>query len=189
MGYDLIPHKSGIGSMEPVALIGHNVCVKYASDNHFRRVIWFEAVPPFQFLDIGAVAAATTSPRTQATNLQFWRNEFGQIRWYPMDEAQIRMFLPSADGRYNLRNLQSPVDPTIVTRDPDLHFTECYIWEDRNPAFEAINYTGAALARCRLVGMGYRFVTEELPIADITRIRAGSLQCTYLVASGFSGKP
>jgi hypothetical protein len=189
MGYDLFPHKSGLGYVEPVALIGHNVCVKYGNDNHFRKVIWFEPISPFQFLNIGAVAANTTSAKVQAVNLQFWRNEFGQIRWYPLDTAQIRLYLPSADGRANLRNLQVPVDPTIVNRDPCLHLTEMFCWEDRNPAFEAINYTAVALAQCRLIGMGYRFVTAELDATEITRIKQGTLQCTYIVASGFSGKP
>lgn len=189
MGYDLFPNKSGIGMVEPVALINHNVCVKYANDNHYRRVIWFEPIAPFQALNIGAVLAQTVSGRTQATQMQVWRNEFAQFRWYPLDDAQIRLFLPNADGRMNLRNLQVPVDPTIVTRDPCLHLTEMFVWEDRNPAFEAINYTDYAMTQCRIMAMGYRFVTEELPKDKIQQIITGNLQCTYIIASGFSGKP
>jgi hypothetical protein len=189
MGYDLFPHKSGLGFMEPVALIGHNVCVKYANDNHYRKVIWFEPIAPFQALDIGAIAAGTTSVRTQAVQLQMWRNEFGQFRWFPIDTAQVRLYVPNADGRGQLRNLQVPIDPTITTRDPCLHLTEFYCWEDRNPAFEAINYTALALAHCRIVVQGYRFVTEALPNDKVNMIINGQLQCTYLVASGFSGKP
>jgi hypothetical protein len=189
MGYDLFPNKSGMGLQEPVALIGHNVCVKYANDSHYRRVIWFEGITPFQFLDIGAIAAGAVSNRTQAVLLQAWRNEFLQIRWFPLDNAQVRLYLPNADGRMNLRNQQVAVDPTIVTRDPCLHLTEFFSWEDRNPAFEAINYTAVALTRCRLVGQGYRFVTESLPATDVAKIKAGTLQCTYVVASGFSGRP
>lgn len=189
MGYDLFPHKSGLGLMEPVALIGHNVCVKYANDNHYRKVIWIEPIAPFQFLNIGAIVAGTASARTQANNLQFWRNEFGQIRWFPIDDAQIRLFLPNADGRMNLRNIQVPVDPTIMNRDPCLHLTEIFIWEDRSPAFEGINYTAMALAACRLIGQGYRFVTEELAKATVERIKAGTEPCVNIVASGFSGKP
>lgn len=189
MGYDLFPHKSGNGGVEPIALIGHNVCVKYSNDNHYRRVIWFEPIPPFQFLDIGAINAGITSNRIQAENLQLWRNEFAQIRWYPLDTAQVRLFLPSADGRYNLKNTQVPIDPTIVDRDPCLHLTEFFVWEDRNPAFEAVNYTAVNITTCRLVGMGYRYVTESLPETDISKIKAGTLQCTNIVASGFSGKP
>jgi hypothetical protein len=189
MGYDLFPHKSGLGLVEPVALINHNICVKYANDAYYRRVIWLEPLAPFQFLDIGAIAAATTSQRTQAANLQCWRNELIQLRWFPMDTAQIRVFLPNADGRMQLRNLQVAVDPTIVWRDPCGHLTEIFIWEDRNPAFEGINYTAVALAQCRLVGQGYRFITEALSEADVSKIRSGTMQCTYVVASGFSGKP
>lgn len=189
MGYDLFPHKSGLGLMEPIALIGHNVCVKYANDNHYRRVIWLEALAPFQFLNIGAIGAGVTSARTPALNLQFWRNEIGQIRWFPIDDAQIRLFLPNADGRMNLRTLQVSVDPTIVTRDPCLHLTEIFVWEDRNPSFEAINYTAVALAACRLIGQGYRFVTESLPQATVDRIKAGAEPCVNVVASGFAGKP
>lgn len=188
MGYDLFPHKSGLGLIEPVALIGHNVCVKYANDNLYRKVIWFESIPHFQALNIGAVAAGAVSARTQAVNLQAWRNEFLQIRWFPM-EGQWRLYLPNADGRYNLRNLSVPVDPTIVTRDPDGHLTECFVWEDRNPAFEAVNYTAVPFTQCRLIAYGYRFVTEALPADKVKQIEAGNLQCTYVVASGFSGKP
>lgn len=189
MGYDLFPHKSGIGMVEPVALIGHNVCVRYENDSYYRRVIWFEPIPPFQFLDIGAVAANTVSAKTNANNLSMWRNEIAQIRWYPLDTAQIRLYLPAADGRSNLRNIQAPVDPTITTRDPDLHLTEIFIWEDRVPAFEAINYTADALAQVRLVGMGFRYVTEELESVKVSQIKNGNLQCTFVVASGFAGKP
>jgi len=189
MGTDLFPHKSGLGFMEPVALIGQNVCVRYANTKHYRKVSWLEAIYPFQFLNIGAMAAGATSARTPANNLQAWRNEFLQIRWFPMDTAQIRVFLPNADGRANLRNIQVPVDPTIVTRDPDLHFTELYIWEDRNPSFEAVNYTAAALTQCRLVGMGYRFITEELPKDKADLVEKGQLACTFVVASGFAGTP
>lgn len=189
MTVEFFPHKSsGIGFMDPIGLIGQNVCVKYANDNHYRRIIWFEGLAPFQFLDIGAIAANTVSARTQAVNLQSWRNEFLQIRWYPLDTAQVRLFLPNADGRAALRNIQVPVDPLVVTRDPDLHFTEFYVWEDRNPAFEAINYTAVALTQCRLIGMGYRFITEELPADTIAKIKQG-MACTYVVASGFAGKP
>ena len=189
MGYDLFPHKSGLGLMEPVALIGHNVCVLYANDRHFRKVIWFEAIAPFEAVNCGAVAANTTSGRTQAVNLQFWRNEFGQLRWYPIDTVQARLFLPNADGRMNLRNLQISVDPTIVTRDPCGHLTEMFVWEDRNPAFEVINYTAQALVATRIIAYGFRFVTEELSAAVINRIKAGQEACVYVVASGFSGKP
>ena len=47
MGQDLFPHKSGIGSIEPVALIGHNVCILYSNTTNYQKVIWFEPIAPF----------------------------------------------------------------------------------------------------------------------------------------------
>jgi hypothetical protein len=189
MGYDLFPNKSGLGLIEPIALIGHNVCVKYANDNHYRRVIWYEGIAHHQFLDCGGIAANNTSGRVAANNLQGWRNEFLQIRWFPIDTVQVRLFVPNADGRMSLRNQQVPVDPTIVTRDPCGHLTEIFIWEDRNPSFEALNYTAGAITQSRLIGYGYRFVTESLNQSEINKIMAGQAACVYVVASGFSGKP
>jgi len=174
--------------MEPIALVQKNVCIQYAGYEHYRRVTWFEAIPPFQFLNIGAVAAGTTTPRTPAPNLEVRTDEFLQLRWWPIDTVQVRVYVPDATGRNQLRILQVPVDPTIVTTDPDLHLTEIFVWENNAPAFEAINYTAVALTQCRLKGMGFRYITEALPIAKIDAIKGGA-PCTYIPATGYSGKP
>lgn len=186
---DLYPHKSGIGLMEPVALIGHNVCVLYGSVKQWRRVLYLEPIPPFQCLNIGAVALQATSALTQALNLALLDNEFGQFRWYPIDNAQIRLWLPQADGRFVLRNIQAPVDKTIVDRDPCLHLTEFFVWEDHSPFFQAINGADYALAQCRIIAQGYRYVTTELNAAAVQKIEAGQEACTYVVASGSAGIP
>lgn len=186
---DLFPHKSGMGLMEPVALINHNVCILYGNVKNWRRVIYLEPIPPVQFLDIGAIATQTVSARTSAVNLQLLDNEFGQFRWFPIDNAQVRLFLPQVDGRYLLRNIQGIVDMTITDKDPCLHLTEFFVWEDYNPWFEAINFMDYALAQCRLIGMGYRYVTTELSRNTITRIEEGVEACTYIVASGSAGIP
>lgn len=186
---DLYSHKSGIGLMEPVALINHNVCILYGSVKNWRRVIYLEPIPPFQCLDIGAIVAQTTTPRTQAVNLQLLDNEFGQFRWFPIDNAQIRLWLPQVDGRFVLRQMQVPVDMTITDRDPCLHLTEFYVWEDYSPWFEAINFMDYALTQCRIIAQGYRYITTELSKTTISAIEAGTVPCVYVVASGSSGIP
>jgi len=184
---DLYPHKSGWGMMEPIALINHNVCVLYGSSRHYRKVQYFEPIPPFQCLDIGGIAAATTAVRTAAPNLEMFDNEFGQYRWYPIDNVQVRLWLPQVDGRYSLRNIQVPVGMEIQDRDPDLHFTEFFVWEDRHPFFEAMNIMDYALTTCRIIAQGFRYVTEPLAKPLITRIEHGEVACTYVVASGWAG--
>lgn len=186
---DLYPHKSGLGLMEPVALINHNVCVLYGSVKNWRRVIYLEPIPPFQCLDIGSIALQATTARTQAPNLALLDNEFGQFRWFPIDNAQIRLWLPQADGRFTLRNQQIPVDMSITDRDPCLHLTEFYVWEDFVPFFEAMNFMDYALTQCRIIAQGYRYVTTKLTSATISKIEAGQEACTYVVASGSAGVP
>lgn len=186
---DLYPHKSGLGLMEPVALIGHNVCILYGSVKNWRRVVYLEPIPPFQCLDLGAIAAQTTTPRTTCPNLQLLDNEFGQWRWYPLDNAQVRLWLPAADGRFVLRNTQGVVDPMITIRDPDLHLTEIFVWEDYNPWFEAINVMDYPLTQCRIIAQGFRYITTELPKTTVASIEAGAIPCVYLVASGSAGIP
>lgn len=186
---ELYPHKSGIGLMEPVALINHKVCVIYGSVRNYRKVVYFEPIPPFQCLDIGPVATGTTSPRTQATNLQLLDNEFGQFRWFPLDNVQVRLWIPQADGRLLLRNVQVPVDMTITDRDPCLHLTEFFVWEDYSPWFEAISFSAYGVAQCRIIAQGYRYITTEIPKDVIARIEAGQEACTFVVASGSAGIP
>jgi len=186
---ELFPHKSGLGLMDPVALIGHNVCIIYGSVKNWRKVIYLEPIPPFQCLDIGAVGLQTTSVRTAATNLQLLDNEFGQFRWFPLDNAQVRLWLPMTDGRFNLRNIHVPVDMTITDRDPCLHLTEFFVWEDYNPFFEAINFMDYNLAQCRIIAQGYRYVTMELSKGTVQKIETGLEACTYVVASGSPGVP
>ncbi len=186
---DLYPHKSGLGFMEPVALINHNVCILYGSAKHFRKVQYLEPIPPFQCLDIGAIALQTTTARTAAPNLDLFDNEFGQYRWYPIDNAQIRLWLPQVDGRYSIRQMQVPVGMEILDRDPCLHLTEFFVWEDYHPFFEAMNFMDYALTQCRIIAQGFRFVTTELGKSVIAAIEAGTVACTYIVASGWAGLP
>ena len=184
---ELYPCKSGLGGVEPVALVGHNVCVQYTTAKNYRKVTYSEPIPPFQFLDIGAIAAQTISARTVAANLELHDAEFGQYRWFVLDNAQIRLFLPRTNGKATLRNLQVTFDSQIPERDPDLHLTEFFVWEDKAPAFEAINFMDYALAQCRLIAMGYRFVTVSLEKAVVDKIKAGTEACVYVSACGSAG--
>ncbi len=182
--YNLYPFKSGLGLVEPVALTKENVCIVYGTDYYYRKVAWLESLPPFQFANIGAIAAQTNSGKFDATNLQFQKEEFAQIRWFLLDNAQVRLWLPDADGKYRTRSMMAYVDLNTVYRDPCLHLTEFFVWEDHNPWFEALNGMDYALTQCRLIGMGFRYKVEALDAAVITSIKSGTTPCTYVFASG-----
>jgi hypothetical protein len=51
------------------------------------------------------------------------------------------------------------------------------------------NYTAQAMGQTRIIASGYRYVTEELTQDKVKAIQNGTLQCSFVVASGFSGKP
>ncbi len=185
---ELYPNKSGIGFMEPIALINYNVCLITGNTRQYRKVTWYEPIAPFQFLNIGAVAAGVTSPRTEAVNLEFFDGEFGQLRWYPIDNAQVNLFIPQSNGRGILERGQVPVDMQIIVRDPDLHLTEMYIWEDKTPWFEAINGGDYALSGVRLIGMGYRYVSSKIKDPVVREIEAGRVECVFLPCYGQAGQ-
>ena len=185
---NLYPFKSGLGLIEPVALTGENVCIVYATDYYYRKVAWVESLPPFQFFDFGAIAAAgaagATTAVTTAPNLRFGKETFAQIRWFPLDNAQIRLWLPEADGKYRTGTMMAYVDLNTVYRDPCLHLTEFSVWEDHNPWFQAINGMDYALTQCRLIAMGFRFKVTPLDAATVEGIKKGTIPCTYVFATG-----
>jgi len=181
---ELYPHKSGLGLMEPVALIGHNVSILFNNRWRFHRVTYLESIPPFQCLNIGVVGAQTVSNQISGVNLELLTNNFGQFRWYPIDNAQVRVWSPNSDGRYVLNNILSQVDMNIRDRDPCLHLTELFVWEDNRPWFQAINLMDYALLQCRIIAQGFRFEVEDLDTSTIRAIQAGREACTRIVAQG-----
>ena len=190
---DLYIYKTQVGMFDPVALQHHNVCIHYVQKKHYRKVDFLEAIPPFQCIDITAgagLAAVAVTGRVNIVNLEMADEEFGLFRWYPIDDAQVRLYHPAGISRYQLRNLQIPVDMNILTRDPNLVSTELAIWEDNRPAVEAVNGHAVALGAVRLIAIGYRFHTVNLesgPDADkglVEKIKARTAPCTDVWCSG-----
>jgi hypothetical protein len=194
---DLYMFKSQVGMFDPLALQDQNVCIHYVGNIYYRKVDFLEAIPPFQCVNVCAVtgiplAAGTVSPRTNIANLEMPDNEFGLYRWYPIDDVQIRLFHPVGIAKWQLRNLQVPVDMNIVNRDPNLVSTEIAVWQNNRPAVEAINGHAFAIAAVRIIAMGYRFHTLDLEgpksiyyDADLVKaLKSGAKACTHVWASG-----
>lgn len=209
---DLYPHKSVGGMMEPIALQDNLVAIHYIKSVYYRRVAYFEGLPPFQAIDLGAIAAAQVGARTNVTRLDMYDEEFGQFRLYPLDNVQLRVFLPRGAARGDLKTIQVPIDPDIITRNPDLSLSEIFVWEDNRPAIEAVNGNAVGIATSRVIAMGYRFSTEE-PGSPMTRqekmavaqlkgeqpnkkdtelllqaIQEKMVPCTHIWASGMSAR-
>lgn len=163
---DLHIFKAQIGMADPVALQDQNVCIHYVQNLHYRRVDYLGGIPEFQCVDCGAVAAGNQSGRTNVVNLEMADHEFGIWRWYPLDDCQFLLFHPSGLSKYQLRNVQVPVDPGILFNDPNLVSTEIGVWEDNRPAFIAVNGHAFNMPASRIRSIGYRFHT--IPPEPIT---------------------
>lgn len=188
---DLYVFKAQVGMFDPIALQNQNVAIHYVSNTYYRKVDYLEGLPPFQCIDLGALAAVTPSGRIPVTNLEMPDNEFGLFRWYPIDDAQIRLYHPAGIAKWQLLNLQIPIDMNIVFRDPNLVSTEIAVWEANRPALEAINGHAFSLGGVRIIALGFRFHTINLEGTgvgadpDLVRaLKAGKEPCTHVWCSG-----
>lgn len=175
----------------PDALVGQNVAIHYLGSIYYRRVTFVEQIPWFQFLDIGAIALQIQSNRTQGTLLSQYDSEWGQFRWFPLDYAQVRFYLPQSQGKWTMRNIQVALDNSIILRNPDLSMTEFHVWESNTPWFEALNISDYAMTGCRLMAAGHRFVSRDIAkIKDgatiVREIESGKEPCKHVWASGAS---
>lgn len=176
-----------IQNFPPDAMVGQNVCIHYLGASFYKKVTFREFIPWFQALNIGGIALQTQSVRTPAPNLEMYDREWGQFRWYPLDYAQVRLFLPASQGKWTLRNIQVGLDPQITFRNPDLSMTEFHVWEDNAPSFEALNIADYALNACRIMAAGYRYIgidiERKLPKL-LDDIKSGKEPCKHVWASG-----
>lgn len=171
--------------MEPIALVDWFVRVQTYKDEYYRKVIYRESIPPFQVLDIGAIVAQTVSARTNAGNLDLQDDEFGQWRWFPLDNVMVRLFNPAGVAKHQLKFLQVGVEKSIIYRDPTLLSTEFFTWEDERPAFEGMNFSDYNLNACRIIVFGYRFKTEEIKDKIILeKVQNKELPVTPVVCAG-----
>jgi hypothetical protein len=181
-----------IQNFPPDGMIGQNVAIHYLGTIVFKRISFVEPIPWFQCLNIGAIALQTQSARTPAPLLEMHDGEWGQFRWYPLDYAQVRLFLPASQGKWTLRNIQVGLDPQITFRNPDLSMTEFHIWEDNAPNFEALNIADYALNACRIMAGGYRYIGIDIErkLPDVLAgIKAGTIICKHIWASGAASVP
>jgi hypothetical protein len=198
-------------AMEPVALLDYYVRVIANTGTYYRKVSYYEAIPPFQAIDTQAatprgplvaaapLAAGAQGNKSPVNNLGLWKNEFGQWRWFPLDNAQIRLYLPAGNAKWSLKNLQIGLDRSIIYRDPTLLSTEFFTWEEEYPAFEPLNFSAYALPACRIIVFGYRFHTDEIkegsigqdgvnaPVGTLAQLKNGALPCVPIFCKAQAG--
>lgn len=192
--------------MEPIVLLDYYVKILVTGKGKiYGKIDFYESVPPFQVIDLTAaaplgplaaytaLAAATSSQKANLNYLELSKNEFGQWRYFPLDDMYVQLFNPAGVAKHQLRNLQIGVEQSIVYRDPLLVSTEFFTLEDNHAAVLGTNFGAIALATARIVAMGYRFhfirLDKALPedSAMIKKIENGDQPCTPIICSGYIG--
>jgi hypothetical protein len=178
--------------MEPIALLDYFVKIITYQNSFFKKVSFFEAIPEFQAINLIAVGATLASgaqtTKQMITNLDLWDNEFGQWRWIPLDEgAQLRLYVPSGVGKWQLKNIQVGIDRSIVFKDPLLTSTEICTWQDQRPAMEAVNYTAQAINAARVNFWGFRYHTIDPTPDEMGRLNGGIQAYTPVQCAGMAG--
>ena len=115
-----------------------------------------------------ATSGRSIGAKSTITQFGLWKDEFAQWRWFPLDDAQIQLFVPAGNAKWSLKNLQVGLAKDIIYRDPLLVSTEFNTWQEEWPAMQPLNFTGYALTAIRIVTWGYRFHTD--PIIEGTTI-------------------
>ncbi len=217
MPQDLMLHAfKAARTIEPVALMDYYVKIIANTGPRYRKVTFYEAIPPFQCIDTQAVpprgplgvaaplAAGAQGNKSPVTNLGLWQNEFGQWRWFPLDNAQVRLYLPAGNAKWSLKNIQVGIDRSIIYRDPTLMSTEFFTWEEESPAVEPVNFSAYPLTAVRIIAMGYRFHTEEItepkfspngvlmdagnsPTGTLVGLQKGTIPCTPVLCKAQAG--
>ncbi|MDD5702759.1 MAG: hypothetical protein PHU23_12005 [Dehalococcoidales bacterium] len=170
---------------KPLAMIRQNVAIHNGSWTKYRRVTYRERLKPFQCINLGAIAVGGQAQRTPITSLDLPVEEFGQVRFMPMDDGQFRFYLPSGIALNTLKNFHTYLDMSIFEIDPELESTELCYWQDEHPSVECIN-GGLALAASRLKAFGWRYFTTPLDQATIDGITAGNTPCSDIWVSGLA---
>lgn len=189
-------------AMEAIALIDDYVRVITHGGTHYRKVIYYEFIPPFQWIDIivanglANLPATTTAAKANVTNLDLYEDEFGQWRFFPLDNLQVQLFNPAAVPKWQLRNIQVGIDRNIIYRDPLLVSTEFCTWEDERPAVTVMNFSSYALGAARLVGWGYRYHCTDKFDPDnkqknaqiLDGLQMGTIPSTPIPCAGYVGE-
>jgi hypothetical protein len=182
---DLYESKAGLMlDFDPIALQGYFVRILYYNERLYRQVDFKETIPPFQCVDLGALAAGATSAKTAMTNLDLPIDEFGQFRFSCLDNAQLRLYEPAGVLKHQLKFIQSNwsgSNPLLTN-----NATEMCIWQDNRPSVDAVNGSGYALGGVRIIARGYRYHTKPVDIETVKRIEAGALPVVDAWCSGKS---
>ena len=156
---DLRAYKAG--PIEPAALPGDNFLVMFNGKYSLYKVAAVEQLPPSPAttVNVGAIAAgASINNYDPSASLNMPNGTVAQLRFLLLDDALVTVKQGAGAVRFATKSSQAQIGPFAKLVHPDDALTEIAWFEDQFPTFQVQNITNYALALCRLVFYGWRFL-------------------------------
>lgn len=132
---------------------------------HYYNVDYTEPMPlsTQSIVDFGAQTAGARDALTELTVFDVDEHQLLQLRFFPLDDVEARLWLTRSQGKFTARGLHAEV--SLMTRGVDPYFetTEFNILgRDRNAFFEVRNVGDYTLAQGRLQFWGHKYILRPL---------------------------
>jgi len=165
---------------KPIRKINEYISVWYDSKWHHFNIIYIEPLPPSYdtIKDFGSISNGSSLSNQKLDLIELDDLELGQFRFKVLDDIQVTVFQPKASKRFAIKNTTIRVDKLSQLYDPDLEFSEIFVYKDKYPYVDVENNSGEDLSKTRIIFFGYRFVLEEL------EVEPSPDETYYVVSSG-----
>jgi hypothetical protein len=177
------------GPLKPLGGINQNILVWHTAAWVLYKIRLMEALPPsrplkIDFGAIGAVAAVQNQSLQLITEMD--EMQLGHYRFAPLEDLEITVNQPQADGRFTNHNAQAII--TLQTRlfDPESALSELMVFRQEWPFFTVRNPLAFAIASSPVMFWGFKYMVREIARSanpDAPEI----LKAGYVSIAGASG--
>lgn len=154
-----------MAGMPPYAQVKQNLAVWSQTRWHYYNIDYIETLPASSqtSVNIGAPGANATIAQLQITAFDVDEHQLIQLRFMPIDDVELILWLTRGQGKFNTRGVQTRV--TKMTRGIDPYYASSefnILGRDRDAFIEVRNLGDYALAQARVLFWGRKYILVPL---------------------------
>lgn len=133
--------------------------------NNYFNVDYIEGLPIGSpaVVNYGAVGANASLALTELTDFDLDEHQLVQLRMFPIDPIELRVWVTRSQGKFLIRGLHARVSKMSRAFDPYMAKSEINILgRDRGAFIEAFNNNDYALGQARVMFWGWRYILVPL---------------------------
>jgi len=179
-------HIFSSNAIEPVALIDENVCMMTEAGRTYVRIKCIEAIPEIQH-DFGALAAGAETGYVELTDIYVnMKNQFAQIRFFPIDNIEVYAKQPQACQKWCATKVMGKVSKWIDEYNGcgcgNFNLTEIFQHGDQTLMFNIVNPDTVAITKSRILIFGFVYTYEKLAVQPaqytaVPMVACGAIGC------------